>query len=427
MWACKREGRFQDYPAETVALIEAAYGAYVRAARAGGACVDRVKFDVHGRGGETHYIDFQEVEMMQRNIDEPLRCREVRRTGPEPALHPGTAVRSMASGAPASGSPRKRARGAPLQVQTYSRDLAVEGSIVVKTAPATYVSPEKAEKARSAGEPRKEKQYSKRMRALGKALENFGEVRSVTLHSLTAPGTGGALGDVTVALGGEKDFYLGADTDNASTFFAVVAFPIRSWEQGRAALDLLLEEPALAPILASNHPCCARGFVTEGGETGEYVKDLKTKTMKRYVAGAGEYLDDDFEWDMASGVLAALQRYMVSGVAFAIGRDCRGSIYGKRFKAAYDSVLSTLKSLGSRRCRSLTGLHAEIWREEEEKQAAARLEEQVAEEEDWSVENLRKYLEECESEEGRAEYGEDQCDTELTRLWKRIDGIQTGA
>ena len=58
------------------------------------------------------------------------------------------------------------------------------------------------------------------------------------------------------------------------------------------------------------------------------------------------------------------------------GRELASS----HFKAAYDSVLSTLKSLGSRRCRSLSGLHAEIWREEEEKQAAARLEEQVAEE-----------------------------------------------
>ena len=54
--------------------------------------------------------------------------------------------------------------------------------------------------------------------------------------------------------------------------------------------------------------------------------------------------------------------------------------------------------------------------------AAARLVEQVAEEEGWSVEDLHKYLAECESEEGRAKYGEDQCDTELTRLWKRIDG-----
>ena len=138
MWACKREGRFQDYPAEVTAIIEAAY-----AARAGDADRGRVQFDVHGRGGKkTHYIDFQEVEMMQRNIAKPERCREVRRTGPEPAPHPGTAVRSTASDAPAaSGSPRKRARGAPLQVRTYSRNLAAEGSIVVKTGPATYVSP----------------------------------------------------------------------------------------------------------------------------------------------------------------------------------------------------------------------------------------------------------------------------------------------
>eukprot|EP01045_Picozoa_sp_COSAG04_P024838 COSAG04_NODE_3164_length_3099_cov_3.504000_2_plen_74_part_01 len=43
MWACKREGRFQDYPAEVTAIIEAAY-----AARAGDADRGRVEFDVRG-------------------------------------------------------------------------------------------------------------------------------------------------------------------------------------------------------------------------------------------------------------------------------------------------------------------------------------------------------------------------------------------
>ena len=52
MWACKREGRFQDYPAEVTAIIEAAY-----AARAGDADRGRVEFDVRGRGGKTHFID----------------------------------------------------------------------------------------------------------------------------------------------------------------------------------------------------------------------------------------------------------------------------------------------------------------------------------------------------------------------------------
>ena len=90
---------------------------------------------------------------------------------------------------------------------------------------------------------------NKRLRRLEDPIAEFGEVQRVTRKALTS--SGAALGDVTVALGGEKDFYLGAAKDQASTFFAVVAFPIRSREQGRAALDLLLKEPALAPILAT--------------------------------------------------------------------------------------------------------------------------------------------------------------------------------